>query len=135
MIEVGAELWAAGGATGVGLLALGAARDTGGLSLLAWSGGSAWRVELAERGSGFALLALEAVILGITLALIWRSKAVWPVAAAVLQGIGLGALLAYLFDSRVTVQNLERLSQVTTVIAAALLFAGLVAALRQRRSS
>jgi asparagine N-glycosylation enzyme membrane subunit Stt3 len=127
------ELLAAGGAFGLGALAIAGARDTGGLSILAWPGGSMWRAELVERLPPLTLAGVEALILALTLAFAWRSRRTWPVAAAILQGVGLGALLARLHDSRISGEDLLQLSRATTVIALVLLVAGAALALLRRR--
>ena len=97
----------------------------GGLPVLAWPGGALFRWDAAAGQPGYLLLAVEVALLALTVALAWRSRRSWPVAAAMLQGFGMAALLALLFDPRIEAAHVHRLSVLTTLAAVALLLAGL----------
>lgn len=112
---------AAFGAVCLALIGFSLTRDAAAFGTLAWSGGSALRADAAGAFSPSVLVSLEVVVLGATVALAWRARRGWPVAAVVLQGVGLAALLAWAFDGRVSAEMLERLSQTTTAAALLLL--------------
>jgi hypothetical protein len=102
------------------------------LAALVWVVLSAVRADLPLGARAVAIVPVDAVLLLLLLGLAWRSRRGWPVIAAMVQGLGLAALLASLADGRIHEGLPGSVLNLTTHVAAAILLIG--AGLHRRRS-